>query len=47
LKADIDEEAWAGLFSTTSRPFPGPSGGKSAIKVINPYGDEVLKVYEV
>ena len=45
LKADIDEEAWASLYSTTSRPFPKPATGKIAVKVINHYGDEVLKVY--
>ena len=47
LKADIDESAWSTLYSTKSRPFPMPSKGKIAIKVINHYGDEVLKVYEV
>jgi len=47
LTADIDEDAWASLYSTTSRPFPTPSTGKIAVKVINDYGDEVVKVYEV
>lgn len=47
LKADIDEAAWQELYSTTSRPFPKPEGGKIAVKVINHYGDEVLKVFEV
>jgi len=47
LKAEIDEAAWATLYSTTSRPFDPPETGKIAIKVINHYGDEVLKVYEV
>jgi adenine-specific DNA-methyltransferase len=47
LKAEIDEAAWSSLYSTTSRPFDPPSTGKIAIKVINHYGDEVLKVYEV
>ena len=47
LKADIDEEAWASLYRTDSRPFPIPSSGSIAVKVINDYGDEVLKVYEV
>jgi adenine-specific DNA-methyltransferase len=46
LKADIAEEAWASLYSTTSRPFPKPDTGKIAVKVINHYGDEVMKVYE-
>lgn len=47
LKADVDADAWASLYSTTSRPFPVPSTGKIAVKVINDYGDEVLKVFEV
>jgi adenine-specific DNA-methyltransferase len=47
LKAEIDEDAWASLYSTVSRPFETPLTGKIAVKVINHYGDEVLKVYEV
>ena len=47
LRADIDEAAWESLYSTVSRPFPPPQKGKIAIKVINHYGDEILKVYEV
>ena len=47
LKADINEEAWKSLYSTVSRPFPKPSTGSIAVKVINDYGDEVVKVYEV
>lgn len=47
LKAEIDEEAWVSLYSTTSRPLDPPQTGKIAVKVINHYGDEVLKVYEV
>ncbi|MHB2029308.1 MAG: site-specific DNA-methyltransferase, partial [Acidimicrobiales bacterium] len=47
LNADIDEDAWASLYSTKSRPFPLPSTGRIAVKVINHYGDEVLQVYEV
>jgi adenine-specific DNA-methyltransferase len=46
LRADIDEAAWSSLYSTTSRSFPRPSTGKIAIKVINHYGDEVLKAFE-
>ena len=30
-----------------SRPFAEPETGKIADKVINHYGDEVLKVFEV
>ena len=44
LRADISGEAWDSLNSTVSRPFPRPSTGKVAIKVINHYGDEVMKV---
>lgn len=47
LRAEIDEGAWSTLYSTTSRPFDPPETGKIAVKVINHYGDEVLKVYEV
>ncbi|MBI4378965.1 MAG: site-specific DNA-methyltransferase [Nitrospinae bacterium] len=47
LKSEIDESAWSTVYSTKSRPFPMPKTGKIAIKVINHYGDEVLKVYDV
>jgi adenine-specific DNA-methyltransferase len=47
LRAEIDEAAWSTLYSTTSRPFPRPETGKIAVKVINHYGDEVMKVYDV
>ena len=46
LRAEIDEEAWASLNSDTSRPFPKPSTGRIAVKVINHLGDEVMKVFE-
>jgi len=45
LRADIDETAWSALYSTRSMPFDPPPKGKIAIKVINHYGDEVLRVY--
>ena len=35
------------MYSTTSRPFPKPDTGKIAVKVINHYGDEVLKVFQL
>jgi adenine-specific DNA-methyltransferase len=47
LKADINEDLWEELYSTTSRPFPKPKTGRIAVKVINHYGDEVMKVVEV
>ena len=47
LRAEIDEGAWSTLYSTVSRPFAPPETGKIAVKVINHYGDEVLKVFTV
>nr|MDT0658903.1 site-specific DNA-methyltransferase [Micromonospora sp. DSM 115978] len=47
LRAQIDESAWASLYGHRSRPFPRPISGKIAVKVVNHYGDEVVKVYEV
>ncbi|HFO1396114.1 DNA methyltransferase [Pseudomonas aeruginosa] len=47
LKAEIDPDAWATLNSDTSRPFPRPSNGRFAVKVINHLGDEVMKVFKV
>ncbi|WP_292701097.1 hypothetical protein, partial [Microbacterium sp. 69-10] len=47
LKADINADAWEQLYRTTSMPFERPTTGKIAIKVINDYGDEVMKVYDV
>lgn len=47
LKAEIDEEAWSTLYSDTSRPFERPDGGRIAVKVINHFGDEVMKVFGV
>jgi adenine-specific DNA-methyltransferase len=47
LRAEIDEAAWSALYSTKSQPFPVPETGRIAVKVINHYGDEVLKVYTV
>jgi adenine-specific DNA-methyltransferase len=47
LRAEVDESAWLMLYSPISKPFDAPTTGKIAVKVINHYGDEVLKVYEV
>jgi len=47
LKAEINEDAWQSLYTTKSRPFDTPKSKKIAVKVINHYGDEVLKVYGV
>ena len=47
LRTEIDEAAWADLYRTQSRPFAPSETGKIAIKVLNYYGDEVLKVYDL
>jgi adenine-specific DNA-methyltransferase len=47
LKAEIDQEAWESLHSDISRPFPKPSTGRIAVKVINHLGDEVMKVFSI
>jgi adenine-specific DNA-methyltransferase len=47
LKAEIDDAAWAELNSTISRPFPRPEHGRICVKVINHFGDEVQKVFQV
>ena len=47
LRTEIDEAAWSSLYNTISRPFERPESGKIAVKVINHYGDEVMKVFEV
>jgi adenine-specific DNA-methyltransferase len=47
LRADVSDEAWATVNSNVSRAFPRPKSGKIAIKVINHYGDEVMKVFNV
>jgi adenine-specific DNA-methyltransferase len=45
LRAEIDEGEWSKLYRATSQPFDPPKSGKIAVKVINHFGDEVLKVY--
>lgn len=47
LKKDIDEEEWESVAQTTSRPFPRPRSGQIAVKVINHFGDEVMKVFRI
>lgn len=47
LKSDIDADAWAALYRDTSLPFPRPSTGRIAVKVINDYGDEVMKIIDI
>ena len=47
LQAEVDREAWETLYRAKSRPFPRPETGKIAVKVINHFGDEVMKVFRV
>jgi adenine-specific DNA-methyltransferase len=35
------------LYATTSLPFAKPTYGRIAVKVINDYGDEVMKVFDL
>jgi adenine-specific DNA-methyltransferase len=47
LKAEINKEAWESLNRDVSRPFKRPDTGRIAVKVINHFGDEVMKVFTV
>jgi adenine-specific DNA-methyltransferase len=47
FQEEIHEDARATLYSDTSRPFPRPVGGRIVVKVINHFGDEVMKVFGV
>lgn len=47
LKAEIESHILESIHSTISRDFTKPTTGKIAVKVINNYGDEILKVYTV
>ena len=47
LKAEIDKDAWERLYTSISLPFPKPSTGRIAVKAINHYGDEVIKIFEI
>ena len=47
LKAEINAEAWNALYRTESLPFSRPQSGKIAVKAINKYGDEALKVFSI
>ena len=45
LKAEIDAAAWASLNSDVSRPFPKPTAGRIAVKVINHFGYGVTRIF--
>ncbi|MGP9819353.1 site-specific DNA-methyltransferase [Salinarimonas sp. NSM] len=47
LKSEVDEEAWGTLYSAVSRDFARPKTGRIAVKVINHFGDEVMRILQV
>jgi len=47
LRAEIDPDAWGTLYSAVNRASPAPKSGHVAVKVINHYGDEAMKVFRV
>jgi adenine-specific DNA-methyltransferase len=47
LQADVNEHAWRTMYSARSRPFAVPETGRIAVKIVNHYGDEILKVYDI
>lgn len=47
LKTEVDADAWAMLSRTESRPFPAPKSGRIALRIINHYGDEAVRVFQV
>lgn len=47
LKAEISPEAWGTMYSTISRPFPEPESGFVAVKAINHFGDEVMRIFSI
>ena len=47
LRSEVDPDAWEMLYKEESEAFDRPESGKIAVKVINDYGDEVLKVFAV
>lgn len=47
MKGVIDQERFAALSGTTSLPFPAGKYKRVAVKVIDPRGNEVLKVYRL
>ncbi len=47
LKSDINADAWQSLYKTRSRSFPKPESGLIAVKAINHFGDEVMKIFKV
>ncbi|HXH12569.1 MAG TPA: hypothetical protein VNP04_22725 [Alphaproteobacteria bacterium] len=47
LKGVIDEEQFAALSGTVSLPFPAGPHKRAAVKVIDPRGNEVMRVHRL
>jgi adenine-specific DNA-methyltransferase len=47
LRIEIDEDAFANLYSHTSNPFPVKDGQNVAVRVISQFGEETTKVLKV
>ena len=47
LRSEINQHAWRSLNSEISRPFSRPASGRIAVKAINCFGDEVMRVIHV
>ncbi len=47
LKSVVDEDRFAALSGTTSLPFPPGKHGRVAVKVIDPRGNEVMRVHSL
>lgn len=47
LRGVVDEEYFAALSGTTSLPFPAGKHGRVAVKVIDPRGNEVMRVHRL
>jgi adenine-specific DNA-methyltransferase len=43
----IDEERFAALSGTVSLPFPAGTHRRAAVKVIDPRGNEVMRVHRL
>lgn len=44
LSTRVDPARWKSMGSLTSAPFPCPSGGRIAIRIVTSFGDEMLSV---
>ena len=47
LKGTIDADSFKGFSGTTSLPFPAGKHNRAAVKVIDPRGNEVMRVHSL